>query len=380
MSQTGYVCPMTCPKGLRNGPCGGTENGACEVLPDQPCVWLRIRDRDYNDESGLHTPFNESLLNTSSIGNFVTGKDSATRQPQPFSPATDRELAPASLLAQRFSSGHPVITYEIASPRSHDGLGRVAEIVERLSDRVDAINTTTNAGGVPSLHSLETARVVAAGGVPPIVQFCGRDQDANDFQEQIITALDDGFANILVLTGDWNPQTERELHPKHWFPMDSLQMVDILAAASGFPKAAFIGVASTAYTKPMVASLDRFNSKLRAGAHFTQTQVVTETALFSEWLARARQTDAGRRCKILASVPLIGKSRPYKILTTLPGVHVASHFQASLHDVENMAEAGIKAARSLILELLTLDIDGIHLMNFGMPLDAVIDLLDEIRE
>jgi len=32
-----YVCPQTCPKQMRNGPCGGTDMGRCEVV-DQPCI------------------------------------------------------------------------------------------------------------------------------------------------------------------------------------------------------------------------------------------------------------------------------------------------------------------------------------------------------
>ena len=42
LSQTGLSCPMNCPKGLRNGPCGGVrDNGNCEVHPDMPCVWVQ---------------------------------------------------------------------------------------------------------------------------------------------------------------------------------------------------------------------------------------------------------------------------------------------------------------------------------------------------
>lgn len=42
LSSTGMSCPMNCPKGLRNGPCGGVrENGNCEVEPDMPCVWVQ---------------------------------------------------------------------------------------------------------------------------------------------------------------------------------------------------------------------------------------------------------------------------------------------------------------------------------------------------
>ena len=41
LSSTGMVCPMNCPKNLRNGPCGGVRaNGNCEVKPDMPCVWV----------------------------------------------------------------------------------------------------------------------------------------------------------------------------------------------------------------------------------------------------------------------------------------------------------------------------------------------------
>ena len=40
LSATGMVCPMNCPKSMRNGPCGGVRsNGHCEIKPEMPCVW-----------------------------------------------------------------------------------------------------------------------------------------------------------------------------------------------------------------------------------------------------------------------------------------------------------------------------------------------------
>jgi hypothetical protein len=43
---TGYACPMTCPKQLRNGPCGGVgADGSCEVYPELRCVWVTGFDR-----------------------------------------------------------------------------------------------------------------------------------------------------------------------------------------------------------------------------------------------------------------------------------------------------------------------------------------------
>ncbi len=43
---TGGVCPIArCSKSLLNGPCGGSENGHCEIDPDVPCAWQLIYDR-----------------------------------------------------------------------------------------------------------------------------------------------------------------------------------------------------------------------------------------------------------------------------------------------------------------------------------------------
>jgi len=46
LNYTGGICPIAqCPKHLLNGPCGGSQNGKCEVDPDIPCVWQQIVDR-----------------------------------------------------------------------------------------------------------------------------------------------------------------------------------------------------------------------------------------------------------------------------------------------------------------------------------------------
>jgi len=43
---TGGICPIArCSKTLLNGPCGGSEDGHCEIDPETPCVWQLIYDR-----------------------------------------------------------------------------------------------------------------------------------------------------------------------------------------------------------------------------------------------------------------------------------------------------------------------------------------------
>ncbi|MBW1781445.1 MAG: methylenetetrahydrofolate reductase C-terminal domain-containing protein [Deltaproteobacteria bacterium] len=46
LGETGGICPVTsCHKGLVNGPCGGTNNGKCEIDKDKDCAWTLIYNR-----------------------------------------------------------------------------------------------------------------------------------------------------------------------------------------------------------------------------------------------------------------------------------------------------------------------------------------------
>jgi hypothetical protein len=47
LAKTAGICPMVqCPKGLMNGPCGGTRpDGKCEVDPEKDCAWVQVYKR-----------------------------------------------------------------------------------------------------------------------------------------------------------------------------------------------------------------------------------------------------------------------------------------------------------------------------------------------
>jgi methylenetetrahydrofolate reductase (NADPH) len=110
-----YVCPMTCPKNLRNGPCGGTFSGQCEVTPDKPCIWVAVYDRakaaDRVDElKTFIPPRNRALQGTSSYINYLLNKDSRPEHPQPLISISN--AAPATGQKRRESEEALVKTHD----------------------------------------------------------------------------------------------------------------------------------------------------------------------------------------------------------------------------------------------------------------------------
>src|SRR5512133_4215715 len=47
LQETAFICPMECPKGLRNGPCGGSTPEHCYVDKTRPCIWYKIYERSF---------------------------------------------------------------------------------------------------------------------------------------------------------------------------------------------------------------------------------------------------------------------------------------------------------------------------------------------
>jgi hypothetical protein len=85
LPSTGYACPMTCPKQLRNGPCGGVgADGSCEVYPGMRCVWLEAFERaDGQGRSAdllrLQRPIDHRLWGQSSWIRYWQGLDDDLR-------------------------------------------------------------------------------------------------------------------------------------------------------------------------------------------------------------------------------------------------------------------------------------------------------------
>jgi methylenetetrahydrofolate reductase (NADPH) len=94
LPEIAYLCPESqCVKNQRNGPCGGSRDGECEV-PGRACIWARAYERlkPYGEDATMldRPPAipDYALRRTSAWANTFLGRDHVTRRP-PGQPADE---------------------------------------------------------------------------------------------------------------------------------------------------------------------------------------------------------------------------------------------------------------------------------------------------
>jgi hypothetical protein len=116
LRSTSMVCPQTCPKQMRNGPCGGSMFGKCEVFPDQECIWTKINERadaptmnvlGMKDKllNKIQPAVDWSLVGTSAVGSILekkTDADGGILSAHPLSSRALDQLIASDSVVQQF--------------------------------------------------------------------------------------------------------------------------------------------------------------------------------------------------------------------------------------------------------------------------------------
>jgi len=395
LHQTGWICPMSCPKGLRNGPCGGTLHGECEVYPDKPCVWVRIHDRTapgaLTRPDLLPSP-DARLYNTSSYLNFLSGADRAAREPLPYldlgERRTEQPVQTRSRLEARLKAGAFVRTCELRAPRTthFDTFNRLAL---RLGEHFDAINATAYLNARPSLPSPVAAAQLAKLGIEAVCQATCRDHTKTSFIAELLENQMHGVNNVLCLTGDSYAGVPRI---KQVFDMDAALMIyearylrdrsviHFTGETMGEPPQPFLGGAINPFTTPINVPIRRLKQKVAAGVDFIQTQVVFDVAGFRRFMELVCQEGIDREVFLLAGVPVVTSLRALAVLPRIPGVLLPDAVRRRLEQATDCSTEGVNVAREIAHEISHIPgVAGVHLMLFGPDHAVVPEVLDGIR-
>ncbi len=392
LSQTGIICPMSCPKGLRNGPCGGAVNDKCEIYPDKQCVWVRIHKRVAKGSQALPnllpTP-DSALKHTSSYINRLRGRDKYGRTPLNYmdlgKARTKQGLQTDSSLEARLKSGEFVRTCEIRSPRDSnlDGVRRKVEI---LGPHFDAINATAFLNGKPSLPSPRVAAELVKLGIEAVCQSTCRDHTKTSFVSEIIHNHSNGVNNILCLTGDsyatlpkiqqvWDMDSALMIYEARYL-RESGEVHFTGEQVKTRPRP-FIGGVINPFTQPANIPIRRLKQKIAAGADYIVTQMIFDVEAFKSFMGRVCEEGLDDDLFIIAGVPVVASRSAPHFIPSIPGVYCPQETLERLACARDSTQEGLALASELIMELRQVKgVSGIHLMLLG-PDAAVLPQLVE---
>lgn len=397
LSHTGYrQCPMACPRQLRNGPCGGSMDGHCEVFPERACVWTRIHyavDRDGTSTPPLLRSPDPNLFFTSSYANYFSGKDRLARKPIDYLDlGTNRKhQSPqtASRLERRLRAGGFVFTSEIRSPRGAD-LEKVAKQAEVLGPHFDALNATAYLNGRPSMPSVIAAARIAQCGAEPIAQSVCRDLTKTAFISELIANQINGVNNVLCLTGDYY---QGRPCVKQVYDMDSSLMIYearhlrekgviyFTGDTMKEPPKPFIAGAINPFTTPWNVPIRRLKQKVAAGADFIQTQVILDVAAFREFMRVVHEEGIDNNVFVLAGLPVIISKKAFEMLHGVPGVRVPKQVDERFARARDVVEEGIAFVREMIHEVRSIPgVSGVHAILFGVDYTVLPSAVEGLRD
>jgi 5,10-methylenetetrahydrofolate reductase len=412
LQETALICPMECPKGLRNGPCGGSTPDHCYVDETRPCVWYKIYERaeKYGRLDVLMEvlpPLDWDKVGTSpqpdgwnnlrkhdgikAISRYLRSTPEIRKQKwehffkeirQPDWWQGDSLPHPAPLhvpvshLEQILSDGNFAITAEIAPPLSASPDDLVKKIL-MLKECVDAVNFTDNPSSTPRMSSLACSLIALQNGVEPVLQIAARDRTRMGLQGEVLGASALGIRNILCLTGDHprlgpGPNGRMDI-----WDIDAIQAMWIIRRMRDEAQfldcreikcapQVFIGAAGSPYASTPLIQAMREEKKVNAGAQFMQTNLIYDYDGFQQYLEALERREVTRRVPILAGISPIRSIKAAYAMRQVPGVKIPDWLIHRMEASADPKEESVQITLELIDKVKALPgVRGIHFMAVG---------------
>jgi methylenetetrahydrofolate reductase (NADPH) len=414
LQETAFICSMECPKGLRNGPCGGSTPESCYVDPTRPCIWYKIYDRSFRmgreemllevlppldwDKVGTET-WADVINQVRNVGTkkVFTGLlshdphrraevwDSVfrpVRQPDwwqgdsNYHPPAYQE--PVSELERRLRAGEFVVTSEVAPPMT-TATGKLTRNIEMIKPYVAAMNFTDCPSATPRMSSIACSTIATQQGAEPVMQIAARDRTRTGLQAEVLGANALGVRNILCLSGDSMQLAPSPKGRMDVIDIDSIQMLWILRRMRDegqyldgrnikYPPQIFLGAAAAPFASEPRFQAIREHKKVNAGAQFFQTNLVYDPDGLEVWLNELAKRDILDKVYILIGITPLKSLRVAQYMhNEVPGVFIPEKLMKRMEAAgDGASEEGVNIALELIEAIKDKQgVNGIHLMAVG---------------
>jgi methylenetetrahydrofolate reductase (NADPH) len=414
LQETAFICSMECPKGIRNGPCGGSTEEHCYVDETRPCIWYKIYDRAFKmgreemllevlppldwEKVGTETwgdVFNQvKVIGTGKVVTDLLSSDKErkdatwdgifrpVRQPDwwqgdaEYHPPAYTE--PASELERRLKAGEFVVTSEVAPPMTV-ATKKLISNIEMLKPYAAAINFTDSPSATPRMSSWACSTLAIQAGAEPVMQIAARDRTRIGLQAEVLGANALGVRNILCLSGDSMKLAPAPRGRMDVVDIDSVQMLWILrrmrdegkyldGRSMKFPPKYFLGAAASPYASEPRFQAIREHKKINAGAQFFQTNLIYDPGRLEIWLNELAKRNIMDKVYILIGItPLKSYKVAQYMHKEVPGVTIPEQLMKRMEAAgDGASEEGVQIALELIDAVKGLQgVNGIHLMAVG---------------
>ena len=417
LQETAFICPMECPKGLRNGPCGGSTPESCYVDKTRPCIWYKIYDRSFRmgrqerllevlppldwEKVGTET-WGDVLAQVRKTGAWTVLRELISSDPsrrlaawdgifqpvrQPIWWQGDREYhppketEPASDLERQLRLGKFVVACEIAPPLSI-ATGKLISNIASVKPFVTAINFTDNASATPRMTSWACSKLAIEAGAEPVMQIAARDRTRASLQGEVVGASALGVRNILCVTGDSPVLAPQPRGRMDINDLDAVQMLWILRRMRDegryldgreikSPPRFFLGAAASPFaSEPRFQAL-REQKKINAGAQFFQTNLVYDVDRMEIWLDALAKRGVLDKVFILVGITPLKSLKMARYMTSVPGVFIPEAVLKRMERADaagGAQEEGLQIALELARRIKGYEgqgIHGLHIMPVG---------------
>ena len=414
LQETSFICPMECPKGVRNGPCGGSTSEHCYVDETRPCMWYEIYDRAFRmgreekllevlppidwDKAGTET-WADVINQVKEIGTTKVIKGMITtdaltrattwdmifrpvRQPDWWEGDSEYHAPqyeePVSDLERRLKAGEFVVTSEVMPPMTV-ATGKLSRNIDLVKPYVAAINFTDCPSATPRMSSWACSSTAIKQNAEPVMQIAARDRTRVGLQAEVLGAYNLGIRNILCLSGDSMNMSSEPKGRMDVIDLDSVQMLWILrrmrdegkyldGRSMKQPPQYFLGAAASPFASEPKFQAIREHKKVNAGAQFFQTNLVYDTDHLEIWLNELAKRNILDKVYILIGITPLKNYKMAKYMNDeVPGVYIPEPLLKRMENAgDNEAEEGLQIALELVEKIRKLQgVNGFHIMAVG---------------
>jgi methionine synthase I (cobalamin-dependent)/5,10-methylenetetrahydrofolate reductase len=286
-------------------------------------------------------------------------------------------------LQEKLAAREFVVSVELDPPKGLNPAKILEGAILLQKAGVDCINIADSPMARVRMSCIALARLIQDHlGIETIIHFTTRDRNLMALQSELLGAHALGIRNILALTGDPLRVGDYPNTTGVW-DVDSPGFIRVIrgmneghdaAGSSIGAKASFhIGCALNLNMtdEETDREIEKYHSKIEAGAHFIMTQPIYELAPLERFLSRAGHPPIPM---LLGCIPLHSSRHAEYLHNEVPGITIPDEVRARMRAAgERGHEEGQRLAQELLAQARSL-VQGVYLMPSYGRYDVVSEL------